>query len=266
MLSFRDFFNGLRKLGVNRTQPVIVHTSLSAFGEVQGGAETILGSLLAAYNTIIVPTFTYKTMITPEIGPPDNAIVYGSGKDTNRMAEFFTPYMPVDRLIGIIPETLRKHAHARRSSHPIQSFAGINADAFLDAQTLEEPLAPLRVLCEHNGWVVLMGVDHTVNTTIHYAEQLAGRKQFVRWALTPTGVVECPGWPGCSSGFQAIAPRLVDVTYQVQLGPTLIQAVPTDELIPAVIDAIKADPLALLCTDGSCERCQAARQAAVQSA
>ena len=54
---------------------------------------------------------TFRVVIspTPLVGPEDNGIVYGSGQDLNRMAEFFTPSMPVDPLIGIVPETLRQH-------------------------------------------------------------------------------------------------------------------------------------------------------------
>ena len=123
------------------------------------------------------------------------------------MAEFFTPRMPADPLMGIIPETLRKHPRAKRSSHPIQSFAGINAGKILAAQTMANPLSPLGALEERFGWVVLLGVDHTVNTSIHSAEKLAGRKQFVRWALTPKGVVECPGFPGVRRGSRR-SPRI----------------------------------------------------------
>ena len=208
MLTFRDLYTALRKLDLDRAHPVIAHASLSAFGEVNGGADTVLGALLSVSNSVTMPTFTFKTMLIPEVGPENNASRYGSGKDLNRMAEFFTPDMPVDPLMGAVPEALRCHPKAHRSSHPILSFAGINADRQLELQTLKEPLAPIHALREGDGWVILLGVDHTVNTSIHYGEQVAGRKQFTRWALTPQGVVECPRFPTCSLGFSAIEPRL----------------------------------------------------------
>ena len=146
MTSFRDFYNGLRKLEIDPSHPVIAHASLSAFGEVHGGAETALGALLGAFHTLVMPAFTYKTMLIPEVGPENNACTYGSGKDTNQMAEFFRPDMPADRLMGILAETLRTRAGAQRSTHPILSFAGINADQILEAQTLVDPLAPVGAL------------------------------------------------------------------------------------------------------------------------
>ncbi len=260
MLTFRDLYTALRKLDLDRAHPVIAHASLSAFGEVNGGADTVLGALLSVSNSVIMPTFTFKTMLIPEVGPENNAIRYGSGKDLNRMAEFFTPDMPVDPLMGAIPEALRLHPKANRSSHPMLSFAGINADRQLELQTLEEPLAPIHALREGEGWVILLGVDHTVNTSIHYAERLAGRKQFVRWALTHDGVIECPGFPGCSNGFNAITPSLDRGIRRVQVGSSLVQAIPIAVLVETVLAMLQQDPLALLCEKPDCERCNAVRE------
>jgi aminoglycoside 3-N-acetyltransferase len=105
------------------------------------------------------------------------------------------------------------------------------------------------------GWVLLLGVNHTVNTSIHYAEKMAGRKTFIRWALTPKGVVECPSFPGCSAGFDAAAPALENYTRRVRIGDTLIQAVSVRAVFNTVIPMVRRDPLALLCNDEGCERC-----------
>ena len=96
MVSYREFVNAFRDLRLSPAQPVIVHASLTSIGEIRGGAETLIGALLSSSRGIMAPAFTYKTMLTPEAGPEDNAIQYGLGKDTNRMAEFFTPEMPAD--------------------------------------------------------------------------------------------------------------------------------------------------------------------------
>ncbi len=262
MLTDRDFITGFRKLGIDQTSPVIVHASLSAFGEIRGGAETVMQALLSSYDTVVMPVFTYKTMITPEVGPPDNAIVYGGGKDTNRQAEIFTPDMPADKTMGILAETFRAHPGVQRSVHPILSFAGIYARSILDAQTMYDPLLPIQSLIDMDGWVLLMGVNHTVNTSIHYGEKLVKRKQFVRWALTTEGVVTCWGFPGCSDGFEAVSSRLEGVVSRVSLGKGLIQAVPLLSLMDAVCGLLKEDPLALLCERQDCPRCNAVRASA----
>ncbi len=261
MLSFTDIRTGLFKLGLSHT-PVIAHASLKSFGQVRGGAETLVAAALESAWALVMPTFTYKTMITPETGPENNGIVYGSDRDLNRMAEPFTPDLPADKLMGILPETLRRHPRAHRSSHPILSFAGVNADKFLAAQSLEEPLGPIRALAETDGWVLLLGVDHTVNTSIHYAELVAGRRQFIRWALLPDRIIECPGFPGDSAGFDVIAPDLIRDARQVLIGQALVRALPLRKLIEVVGARLKTDPLALLCDQTNCQRCNSIRDTA----
>jgi len=258
MLTFRDFLTSLRKLNLGEV-PVIAHASLSAFGEVQGGADTVVGALLATFNQIIMPTFTYKTMVTPRVGPPNNGITYGLSTEANQVAAFYHPEMPVDPLMGVIPETLRQLPESKRSSHPIYSFAGVNADHALGAQTLADPFGPIQTLTENGGYVLLLGVDHTTNTSIHYAEQVAGCKQFIRWSLTPQGIIACPRWPGCSYGFNQVSPIVKSITKAIKLGEADVQAIPLKELVEIVGQTLAEDPFALLCNDKSCERCRTIR-------
>jgi len=259
MPGFRDLLGALQSLQIPRTQPVLVHASLSAFGQVNGGADSLVRALIGSFDTLLAPTFTYKTMLIPESGPQNNACVYGRSKDHNRMAEFFQADMPADPLMGVIPETLRRQPHAARSAHPILSFAGLNAAAILEAQSLNEPLGPVGALYGYQGWVLLLGVDHTVNTSIHYAERLAGRKQFVRWALTPNGVQACAGFPGCSDGFQALQPYVEGAVRRVEVNGTCIQALPVVALVDVTLNLIHRERHALLCSRPDCERCTAVR-------
>ncbi len=257
-VSSSDLKTGLAKLGLTK-HLVIAHASLKAFGHIEGGAETMLAALLDSVRGIIMPTFTYKSMLNPEVGPPRNGITYGSETDLNKLAEAFHPDMPADKMMGVLPEFLRKHPKAKRSLHPIQSFAGIRADAVINSQRIYDPLSPIGMLAEQDGWVLLLGVDHTVNTSIHYAEKLAGRLQFIRWALLQDRVVECPGFPGDSDGFNVIAPALDKYTRRVEIGNALVQAVHLKSLIKVVMDQIKENPFALLCQRQDCERCTAVR-------
>ncbi|MBE0671198.1 MAG: AAC(3) family N-acetyltransferase [Anaerolineales bacterium] len=254
--SFSELKTAFSKLNLSK-HLVIAHASLRAFGSVD--ANDMLSALLDSTRGIIMPAFTYKSMLNPEVGPPKNGITYGSQTDLNKMAEPFHPDMPVDPLMGVLPEVLRKHPKAKRSMHPIQSFAGINADAILNTQTIYEPFAPIAALAEQDGWVLLLGVDHMVNTSIHYGEKLAGRKQFIRWALMMDKVVECPGFPGDSEGFNAIAPLVEKYTRRVEVNGALVQAVHLKSLIKVVIDMIYENPYALLCNRKDCERCEAVR-------
>ena len=241
-------------------KPVIVHASLRPFGYSRSGADAVLRAMRSSFKSVTMPAFTYKTMVTPEVGPPNNGILYGSEKDLNKMAQAFTLNMCVDPMIGILAETLQIRPFATRTAHPILSFTGIRADEFLITQTLSEPLAPIGALANADGWVVLINVDHSVNTSIHYAEKLAGRRQFIRWAIMGDRIVECPGFPGDSSGFNAIAEHLKPNTRRVDIGNGFVQAVSLKCLFETVQELIKKDPLALLCQRTDCERCNAIRE------
>jgi aminoglycoside 3-N-acetyltransferase len=258
MLDYDELKASFEALGL-ANKPVIAHASLQPFGYIHNGADAVLQALLDSVKSLIMPTFTYKTMITPEVGPPNNGITYGTDRDLNRMAQPFTMSMRADPMMGILPESLRNHPAAKRTTHPILSFSGVNSDPILGTQTLYEPLAPIAALADEDGWVVLINVDHSVNTSIHYAEKLAGRRQFVRWALAGNRVVECPNFPGDSSGFTAIASYIQPDTRRVEMGEAFIQAVPLRRLFEAVQELIKIDPLALLCQRTDCERCNAIR-------
>ena len=256
MPSYRDWITALRGLGLGRHSRVLVHASIEGMSPIAGGAGTVVGALLATCETVVAPTFTQRTLLVPRVGPPDNGLTYGSNNDE---VEIFLPDMPADAEMGALAETLRRHAGARRSSHPALSFAGVNAEEVLASQTLEEPLAPVRGLADEDADVLLLGTDHRSDVSLHWAERLAGRKQFLRWALTPSGVAECPAYPGCPDGFEAIGPHLAGIARQTQLGDDLLQAFPLRDLINVAVAWIRQDVRALLCDRTGCDRCAAVR-------
>jgi len=128
-------------------------------------------------------------------------------------------------------------------------------------QTMNDPLGLIGWLSNMDGWVLLLGVDHTVNTSIHYAEKMARRRQFVRWAWVGNRIVACPGYPNCSDGFEAIRPDVQHISRRVQVGDGFIEAIPIRALLQSVEKRIKENPLALLCQRDTCERCDAIRVA-----
>jgi hypothetical protein len=72
-------------------------------------------------------------------------------------------------------------------------------------------------------------------------------------------VVECPNFPGDSSGFNAITKYIQPDTRRVDVEEAFIEAIPLKKLFNAVQELIKKDPLALLCHRIDCERCNAVR-------
>jgi aminoglycoside 3-N-acetyltransferase len=259
-VGYREIAAGLRLLEIDRAAAVIAHASLSSFGWVRGGAEAVTDALIGAFAGVMMPVFTYKTMIVPEEGPPNNGLMYGRSSDRNRMAVPFSPEMPADRLMGAIPEALRTHRLAQRSGHPILSFTGVGVGEMLQRQSAADPLGPVRALIESGGWVLLLGVDHTVNTTIHEAERRAGRKTFVRWALDDQGgVTACSGFPGCSNGFVDLEPVLNGLKREVRIGEARVKAYPAQALVEAACAEFIGKRGGYLCKRIDCGRCNAVR-------
>jgi aminoglycoside 3-N-acetyltransferase len=104
----------------------------------------------------------------------------------DHMPAYHPAYSPTFYM-GAVAETLRQFPDARRSDHPQHSFAaiGANRDALVGGET---PLSgglgdksPLGKLYTLDGYVLLLGVGHDNNTSLHLAEHRANfPKQYVR--------------------------------------------------------------------------------------
>ncbi len=261
MVSHRSLVTALRDLGLTMRSRVIAHVSLARLGREPRHAESVLGALLETCNTLVMPTFTHQTLVVPADGASTNHLSLSDVPRAEGPPEPFHPDMPADSVMGEVAEALRRMPGALRSDHPILSFAGMNAAEALRRQSLEDPWGPIAWLAENDGDVLLAGMDHTANVSLHYAEKLAGRKQFLRWAQTAQGVVACAACPGCSDGFKVIEPRLAGVARQLQLGGAMLQLIPLRDLIHVAVSWIRQDPRALLCDRLGCERCSEVRAA-----
>src|SRR3990172_2881619 len=95
-IGIRDIVLGLRSIGLTGESVVIVHASLSSFGRVRGGAAALLGALLWTCDTVVMPAFTWQTMVWPLEGPPDNGMTYGDPRlaELNRNAVLFRSGLP----------------------------------------------------------------------------------------------------------------------------------------------------------------------------
>lgn len=92
--------------------------------------------------------------------------------------EEMPPYRPAItpvRGMGRIPETFLRYPDVFRSMHPHCSFAawGKEARSVIEEHALEEMFgerSPLGKLYQMNAKILLLGVKHDNNTSLHYAE------------------------------------------------------------------------------------------------
>ncbi|TDW66323.1 AAC(3) family N-acetyltransferase [Kribbella pratensis] len=262
-----DLVDGLQQLGLDRTSEVIVHSSLSSFGYVDGGAEAVCAALTEVCGTVLMPGGTWDLTgipAPPGLVRPDNA--YWNAADWSEFdqklseATSFRSDLPVDRWLGRVPEVFRRTCSPLRTSHPLFAYqaAGPAAERLLEAQRPDWPLGPIEAL---DGDVLLLGVTHTSNTTIHLAEQQLGRSLFYRYAKNADGLwIELPNIPGESHHFDDIEPVLRPATKEIRIGQARVRRIPKDAVLAATRQLIQADPAALLCTDNPECRCAAALQ------
>lgn len=248
------------ELSVNSATDLLVFVNqLNEVGPIAGGTGAFLGALLETAETVIMPAFTFQTMVIPAIGPPDNAITYGSGDELNARAEIFWPNLKIHADCGAVAEEMRKMKGTLRSTHPIYSFIGRGrkAEGILSAQTLDNPLGVIAALETLRARVLLVSVDHRHNFALHLAESHLGRKTFIRWALTPGDIEELHQIPGCMEGFNAIWGDVLGLAEVSQIGMARAESYPLRPLLAFAEKRLVENPNFLLCDKPSCLSCRA---------
>jgi aminoglycoside 3-N-acetyltransferase len=165
-----------QKLGIQAGITLMVHCSLSKIGWICGGPVTVIQvllDLLGPYGTLVMPSHNAdntdpKRWQNPPV-PPEWI-------DTIRqtMPAYQSDITPM-RNMGKLAETFRHWPNVLRSQHPQYSVIALGPKAKLitdkhyDACGEKSPLARLYD-CTDNGYILLLGVQHKNNTSIHLGE------------------------------------------------------------------------------------------------
>ena len=163
----RELTRQLHDLGVERGGVLLVHTAFSKLGPVEGGPAGLIAALRDALG-------------------PDGTLAMPSMSDNDDV--------PFDRTqaaclgVGVVADTFWRLPGVLRSDNP-HAFAAIGPRAA--EITAPHPLdvphgveSPVGRVHELDGQVLLLGVGHDGDTTIHLAEALAGVRYRRRKHLT----------------------------------------------------------------------------------
>lgn len=231
-LTRNDIQRGLSELGLTEGDIVLLHSSLSSFGAVDGGAETVVGAFLSVLGES-------GTLVTPTFGE-----------------------------LGIITKIVRRHPRAVRGNHPMASVAAIGADAerickdHWKAETSHGQDTPYVRIADLGGYVCLAGVDQDRNTTLHTAEvilRLPYLSDRTRTFTTDQGEVTRTFrfFPGPHRDFIGLDRMLRrrGIVRMGRIGNAVIRLMKSRALIDACLEAGGRDPAFVLCDNPNCADC-----------
>ncbi|NLG26729.1 MAG: hypothetical protein GX557_02380 [Chloroflexi bacterium] len=242
-----DLAKGLRALGVGEGDVLFLHSSLSAFGCVEGGAGAAVLALLDVLGvggTLAVPTFAQYFDEGPEQ-------VWDRDYTPSRMGA-------ITERVRTWPDAVRGH----NATHPIAAVGVLARDlADRDNVTAWGFDSPFQRLIELNAWIVLAGVGWNTCTLVHLLEERA--EVAYRFWQERTGYVVEGGvgrrktyrcltryW-GIKYDFEPLGQRLEAegrVSTQA-IGRSTVRAVRARDLYEVGFQALRQDPLFLVSQD-----------------
>jgi len=169
----------LQALGVQEGMTLLVHSSLSSIGWVCGGAAAVVQALLECVGdkgTIMVPAHSNVLSDPATWGNPP--VPESWWPIIRNEMPAFDPNITPTYYMGAVVDCFRTVPGVIRSSHPQYSFAalGPNAEKLVHNHSLDHGLgeeSPLARLYELGGYVLLLGVGHGRNTSLHLSEYRA---------------------------------------------------------------------------------------------
>lgn len=240
---------------------VCVHASLRSFGHSAYG---ILDEFLKAGCTVMAPSFSYMYAAPPVPGlmPERNGIKSYEAlmaKEYPDGEPFSTDSGKVSTEdMGMFPKVVLEHHGRVRGDNYLNSFtaAGPDAERLTGHQTNSDVYAPFDSLYEMDGYVLLIGVGLSSATAIHYAEQRAGRKPFIRWARGSSGETIPVRTGGCSRGFEKLSAILKPYEKCADVGKSHLRCYRIRDLVDTCEEAFRTDPYAAHCDDPGCRCCR----------
>ena len=239
----------LQELGVEPGSVLLVHAAFSRVRPIEGGPEGLIGALRAAIGGA-------GTLVMPSMSDDDDH-VFDRGA---------TPCQGM----GVVADIFWRLPGVLRSDSP-HAFAAVGPRAadITSPHPIDVPHgldSPVGRVYELNGQVLLLGIGHDSNTTIHLAENLAG----VRYRLSKSVTVREGGQTRrqryteidhCCQNF-ALLDEWLDAEDRQRRGPVghaEARLARSRDIVVAAVARLRADETVLLHSPGVDEQCDAAR-------
>ena len=236
---------------MRRGAVLVVHTAFSRVGPLEGGPLALIGALrdtLGDDGTLVMPSMS-----------DDDEHPFDAGSTECRG-------------MGVVANTFWRLPGVLRSDSP-HAFAAIGraADAITRPHPPDVPHgldSPVGHAWELDGQVLLLGVGHDANTTMHLAENLAG----VRYGVAKYALVTQHGRPTrvdyrevdhCCANFAQMDEWLESRSQQRRgrVGNSEARLANSRDIVDAALAALRQSETVFLHAVGLCEECDMARAA-----
>lgn len=224
-MKISDIYYAIDFLNLNNKE-ICIHSSMKSFGEhIEGGVDAIIDLFISSGCTILAPTFSDMYETKPIEG-----------------------YMPLQNGAGDYSYFLEKEYENiepfnRKSKEITVEDMGILAKRVLDSKGSIRGNHPLNAA-----------------TIIHYAEQLAGRNPFIRWAKNEVGEVIPCLVGGCSEGFGNLEESLKNYAKKITVGQSNWTCYKARHIVNICREVIISNPHITHCGDYYCHRCNDAEK------
>ncbi len=249
-MNVAEIVEQLLALGVRPGGVVCVHTSFRAVRPVQGGPGGLIKALrdaLGPDGTLVMPTRT------------DGESPFDEAR---------TPSLDM----GIVAETFWRLAGVQRSTHPGASFAAVgpHAGEICAPQPLSPPHgidSPIGRVYQLGGQILLLGVGHGEDTTLHLAESLLPVPYSVEHPCVVAvedgfATVPIAESDHCCANFAKLDEWLRERGLQAEgpVGQAHARLADARTIVEVALEHLRADPLVFLCPpEMECEQCDLAR-------
>jgi aminoglycoside N3'-acetyltransferase len=246
LLTLRD---QLLALGVEPGGVLVVHTAFSKIAPIDRGPAGLIEALLSALG-------------------PSGTLVMPSMSDDDEHP--FDPRTSPCAGMGIVADTFWRMPGVLRSDNP-HAFAALGPRAA--EITAPHPIdiphghdSPPGRVYDLDGQVLLLGIGHDANTTIHVAENMAGMRYFRMQHVTVTrnGVLSRLDYQEldhCCQNFALLDDWLGDRQRRGTIGRADARLARSRDIVDTAIRHLRENETVFLHGMGECEECDDARTA-----
>lgn len=252
MINKRDIVTALGLMDIRQGDIVLVHSSLTSIGYVEGGAGAVVDALLESVGpegTIVMSTLTGWS-------EPFDAATTPSA-------------------VGKISETFRRRPDTHRSLHPVHSVAAVGKHAEWITSGHEHcetgcgPGTPYYKIRDMGGKVMLLGVDMDRNTIMHALEEEIDARYLKTATIPAPTYIEgyehktftLNKFPPGHRDFLKLTPvlRERDALIEGRIGNAAVLVMDVRSVFDIGLALLRDDPLFFICRNPNCNSCHWSR-------